>query len=226
MRFPVARLARARSKLKVVFTPDPKAETKISKLAEPAAKSATEAMDRVGNEIKIRGRTNIAAAGFGKRWQNALRVQRYPRRGDSINPALWIFHNIPYAEVFESGARIRGKPLLWLPLPSAPKTAGGKRMTPKNYISHIGPLFRVDRAGKPPLLFGKFSGRGAGRSIAKRSTRGLRAGGSSAVPIFVGVTTVSIRKRFSLRQIFKMAASHLARYYASNVNNRGGRIGR
>jgi hypothetical protein len=211
-------------KLQLKFDRDRSLKQKLDKIPEPIEQSATDAMARVGNDIKHRGRQNIAAAGFGSRWQNALRVNLYPRRGASINPALWIYHKIPYSEVFESGATIFGKPLLWIPLPSVPKKVQGRKMTPRNYIKFVGPLFKVQHPGKPPLLMAKFSGRARGRSIAKRSLRGFRAaakgGEQNAVPVFVGVSTVRLRKRFSLRQIFRDASKRLAEYYSSSVNTR------
>lgn len=183
-------------------------------LIEPVAKAGTAAIDLVGRDIKTEGRANIAGAGFSKRWQNALRVNRYPRRGVSSSAALWIYHKIPYAEVFESGATIHGKPLLWIPLSTAPKRIGRMKMTPKNYIANVGPLVSINNPGKPPLLAAPYSGR-----VRKRTTlAGLKRGagqGGGLVPVFVGISTISIQKRFALRSIFRSAAGKLGSYYAA-----------
>lgn len=187
----------------------------FSEMKNPMAVRATTAIDRLGNAIKTIGRANIAAAGFSKRWQNALRVNRYPRKGVSISPALWIYHAISYAEVFESGATIHGKPLLWIPLSSTPKKIGGRRMTPKLYTQEIGPLTAISPPGHPPLLVAKYQGRSGRKKI---SLAGLRRGQSgdgskTSVPIFVGLERVKLRKRFRLRSIFVNETRQLKRYY-------------
>ena len=82
--------------------------------------------------------------------------------------------------MFERGATISGRPLLWLPLERnlppgihSPRQYGGK-------------LVSVNVAGKPPLLFD--------------------AGKRELGPLFVGVSQVNIRKRFDLYRIFAQAA--------------------
>lgn len=174
-------------------------------------KAGTATMDEIGKRIKTKGRANIASAGFGKRWQNALRVDRYPKRGVSSNAALWIHHNIPYADVFEFGATIHGKPLLWIPLSNVPKKIGGKRMTPQEFSQSVGPLQAINPPGRPPMLVAKYSS----RNRAKISLAGLRrgagaAGGGQSVPVFVGVPLVRIRKRFNLRSVFRAAAAQIS----------------
>jgi hypothetical protein len=142
-----------------------------------------------------------------------LRVTRYPKSGVSLKPAVFAFHKIPYAEVFEIGATIHGKPLLWIPLSSTPAKIGGKRTTPKLFSVSFGALHFVQPSSGPPLLVAKFSGRSRG---GKLSAAGLRRGGSEGgtnVPVFVGLDAVKLRKRFGLRAIFAQAASHLKANY-------------
>jgi hypothetical protein len=65
--------------------------------------------------LKQRARNNIAVAGFGRKWQDTLKVDVYPREGNkSARPAVYLHHKIPYSDVFESGATIRGDQYLWL----------------------------------------------------------------------------------------------------------------
>ena len=78
----------------------------------PMAKAASAAVREAANLAKAGGRANIAAAGFSRKWQNALRAKVYPPNRDSINAAALIYHKVPYAEVFEEGAIIHGKPML------------------------------------------------------------------------------------------------------------------
>jgi hypothetical protein len=198
----------------------------------PIASAMTGAMHQTVDRVKLQGRAAIGAAGFGKRWQNALQTRTYPATGISMDPAGWIYHKIPYAGVFEDGAKIAGSPYLWLPLSGVPKTIGGKRMTPANFIALVGPLQIVRPAGKAPLMVASMQ---AGASIGKLTLSKLRAGSALArlgvrsrrgrfgdkgvvsVPIFVGVSMVNIRARFNLRPIFKRAGDGLASAYLQNL---------
>ncbi|RUV75923.1 MAG: hypothetical protein EOR30_17060 [Mesorhizobium sp.] len=53
-------------------------------IKDPIAFAATAAISEAGDIVKREGRADIAAAGFSKRWQNALRVNVYPKRRFSI----------------------------------------------------------------------------------------------------------------------------------------------
>src|SRR5690606_14187289 len=46
---------------------------------EPIAKAATAAVSEAAAEIKAEARAQIGAAGFSRKWQNALRVDFYPK---------------------------------------------------------------------------------------------------------------------------------------------------
>jgi hypothetical protein len=76
----------------------------------PIAKAATAAVREAAELAKSGGRTSIATAGFSRKWQNALRANVYPPNRDSMRAAALIYHKVPYAEVFERGAVIHGKP--------------------------------------------------------------------------------------------------------------------
>src|SRR5690242_11406255 len=127
-------------------------------LRKPIARAATAAIREAGQIAKRNGRSSIAAAGFSRKWQNALRVNVYPPQGESLRPAAFIFHKIKYAGAFEEGAVIAGKPLLWLPLGNVP-VRRGRPMTPSQYARSVGPLVSVQRPGSPPLLFPKYRGK-------------------------------------------------------------------
>ncbi|RWB26894.1 MAG: hypothetical protein EOQ42_28325 [Mesorhizobium sp.] len=194
-------------------------------MKDPIAFAGTAAISEAGDIVKRQGRADIAAAGFSKRWQNALRVNVYPRRKQSMNAAALIYHNIHYAGVFEEGATITGKPRLWLPLPSAPKRVGRQKMTPALYIKTIGPLVSIERSGKPPLLAGKIATNRRGSKTGKVSLSALKRGGAGApstlVPLFVGIDRVNIRDRFSIREITERAAARLGDLYLKHLNPDG-----
>jgi Family of unknown function (DUF6441) len=144
-------------------------DTVAKELQRPMAKAATAASRETGEIAKRNGRASIAAAGFSRKWQNALRVNIYPPQGDSMRPAAFIFHKIRYAGVFEEGAVIGGRPLLWLPLPSVPLRRG-RPMAPSQYARSVGPLVA---AAPAQAVAPSFSPTGTGRpSACTRTDRG------------------------------------------------------
>jgi hypothetical protein len=145
-------------------------------------KAAKETIKKAADEALQRGRADIAAAGFGRRWQDGLRVTVYPRgRGISINSIAYVNHDLKFASVFEEGATIHGKPLLWVPLPNVPKTIGGKKTTAALYAKTIGRMFQI-RGSTGRLL------------LARRE-------GKKLIPLFVGLDSITIRKRFHIHEI-------------------------
>jgi hypothetical protein len=180
----------------------------VKEMQRPIAKAATAAVREAGEIAKRDGRASIAAAGFSRKWQNALRVNIYPPQGDSMRPAAFIFHKIRYAGVFEEGAVIGGQPLLWLPLPNVPLRRG-RPMTPSQYTRSIGPLVSVQRPGGSPLLFPK-----------PRSGRGRRrraAAGAEREPLYVGLSSVAIAKRFNIKGAAQNAAAQLPSLFAKHL---------
>ena len=121
----------------------------------------------------------------------------FPKSGVSIGAAAHIHHKIPYAGVFEEGAAIAGQPMLWLPLPTVPIGAGGRRLTPKKYIAQGNRLASVKRPGKRPLLVGKVGGK--------------------SVPLFFGISSVTIRKKFNIIEAVQRAAARLGEFYLKHL---------
>jgi hypothetical protein len=190
---------------------------------KPIARAATLAIAETAGDLKLTARASIAQAGFSKKWQNALRVEAYPKRGkQSINAAALIYHKISYASVFEDGARITGKPTLWLPMPNVPKKLLGKKLSPKTFK---GPLQYVKRPGKRPLLVTPIRVTAAmakkprlGKIAAARINRGTNATGViRSVPIFFGIDTVRIRKRFDISGATKRAGNKIGSLYFKNL---------
>src|SRR3954462_8054815 len=182
-------------------------DTITKEIQRPIAKAATAAIRDAGEIAKRDGRASIAASGFSRKWQNALRVNIYPPQGDSLRPAAFIYHKIRYAGVFEEGAVIGGQPLLWLPLPNVPLRRG-RPMTPSQYARSVGPLVSVQRPGSPPLLFPKY-----------RSSRRRRRGKSSPErkPLYVGLSSVAIAKRFNIRGAAQNAAAQLPSLFEKHL---------
>ncbi len=196
---------------------------------QPIAEAATRAVTQAAEEAKTGARATIAAAGFGRKWQNALRADVYPRgRETSIDAAAHIYHRIPYAWVFDEGATIRGNPMLWIPLSHAPQKIGRFRATPERYTRLIGPLQYMRQPGGPPLLAAKI---GMTRARAKTeklpkislaaAKKGVKGGGKRrvirSVPMFIGISTVQLRRRFEITRIVRAAATRLGALYFKHL---------
>jgi hypothetical protein len=199
----------------------------LRKIEQPIAKAATAAVREAAEIAKAEGRASIAGAGFGRRWQNALRSKVYPPNRDSMRPAALIYHKVPYAVVFEEGAVIHGKPLLWLPLPNAPMGAGGRRIPAARFRQQVGwPLYTIRRPGKPPLLGAhvRMTGTRAGKAVSLRLLRrGRNPGGKGTVrllPLYVGVEVASIGKRFAILDAIRRAAARLPQLYLKQIDGR------
>jgi len=175
----------------------------------PIAKAATAAVADAAGIAKRDGRQDIAAAGLSRKWQNALRTKVYPPQGVSMRPAAIVYHRIPYAAVFEEGAVIRGRPLLWLPTEHVPLRSGGRRMSPAQYARSIGPLVGIVSRSGTPLL------------VAKHRAKGMRRrpGAGSAEPrkpLYVGVPVTVIGKRFDIAGVVARASGRLPELYVKH----------
>lgn len=190
-------------------------------------------MDNVLTDVKVQGRADIAAAGFSKRWQNALRTQRYPKSPKtSIDASGQVWHQIQYAGVFEEGAVIHGSPLLWLPFSTTASKVGGRKMTPARFEKEVAPLTSLKSRNGTPILAApaRLSGARAAATAPKVSLATLRKGAASKtdngrarkgvvrlIPIFHGVSTVDIPKKISIYEVCQRAAGKIPGLHAKNL---------
>lgn len=200
----------------------------MAELLRPVAEAATAAIVEAKDRGKVEARAEIARAGFSERFQNAFRADAFPGGGRvSINAAALFYQKVPYAEVFESGATIRGKPRLWIPLDGTPKKIGAERMTAKRFAQRIGPLTFIDRGGRPPLLAARarLSRAQAGKAKPKVSLAALRRGARGTatgrtvlrtVPLFVGARSIEVPKKFSVLKIVDRWAGRLPALYVKH----------
>jgi len=148
-----------------------------------------DSMHEIGQTCLAEGRADIAGAGrFGQRWKDGLQAAEDfgPERS-----TLTIFHTIFYWTVFEFGAVIKGKPLLWIPLSFAVDAIG---VMARNFP---GGLFRVDRkAGGAPLLLSRATGE----------------------PKYFGKEQVTIPKKFHLRAICARVLKGFKALYLSKLD--------
>ena len=203
----------------------------ILEMDRPVRDACVAAIHIAGGRVLELGRRDISKAGFGHRWQNTWKVRFYPETGvSSINAAAWAYHKIPYAEVFEDGATLHGRPMLWIPLRNAPKKFGRGHITPKDLRAQGIKLFSINKAGRVPLLATKIYGSPAQSrrlnfnvSVAalKKSRTTPKNPGSKqvrmTVPLFFGIRSVSIGKKFHLATIVNAERNALPGYYVANL---------
>lgn len=201
---------------------------------ERIARVATATFREGGRIIKEQGRASIAAGGFSKRWQNALRVKSYPERGNSAHPAIQVKHAIKYAGQFEDPQPVVGRPLLWLPIDrNLPLQAGGKRWTPSDFVRIVGPL-KGGRHGSKPILFGQVKVGHSGVPLglptaghsrhAERVRQRFHANNTRKkwLPVFVGVPSVKDPKRFDISAVTQRVGAALDEVYSKNWKNSNG----
>lgn len=140
-------------------------------------------------------RSDIASAGrFGARWVTGFKG-KVTQGGGHYVASFTMPADPPmrYWRVFEHGAVIKGRPLLWIPLSFA-KDAQGVRAR-----DYPGKLFRVNRVGKAPLLLG----------------------GNPVEPKYFGKRSVTIPKKFHLRDIIKKGVKQLKLFYTQRMKANG-----
>lgn len=183
------------------------------------ARTATATMKEAAEMMKTEGRA--AMGGLSSRFRNALRSKVYPSSGTSLSPAALLYSKIPWAGVFEDTPSIAGHPFLWIPIDqNLPLQARGKRWTPKDFASSVGPL-RSGKHGSKPILFGQVAVGPSGGVLALPS-HGVRAKKAYAkankkwLPVFVGVSSVTDPKKFDITAVVAKVGSQLGEIYAKN----------
>lgn len=196
-------------------------ERRMKEMEEPIARAATDAMTEVQADVKREGRANIAGAGFSTRWQNALRVDLYPNKGlVSLEPAVFVHHRIPYAGVFEDGATVMGKPLMWVPLPTTPRRVGNRKVTPA-LLGDVDLVPFRSKGGTPllgasikvPRSQANVERPRVSLSALRRGTSGSR-GVIRTVPLFVGIRAARIPEKIDIAAICATARDSIPRLYA------------
>jgi hypothetical protein len=113
------------------------------RIRERIDKALGAAAEQLAENILEEGRSDISGAGnFGTRWTQGLTAEV---DGDGNVRTITLRHAVPYWRVFQYGALIEGKPMLWIPFEK-----GGPYAR-----DYPGALRRVDpKSGKAPLLVG------------------------------------------------------------------------
>jgi|SRR5215475_1735437 len=172
----------------------------------PVASAAVNALQEAAGDSVDEGRRQIAASGrFAEAlpavqkkrpgWQSGLRfrMQDAETGGEpSLQAKAIIFHKVGLAGVFEHGATIQGHPLLWIPI--APELRGipASRSGKK--------LVSATIRGKPVLF-------DAGDPDRHRK------------PLYVGVPSVRIPKKWRITEIVKEHAKQLGMLFLKHFKD-------
>jgi hypothetical protein len=161
----------------------------IREKQRPVATAAVAALNDVAADSVQEGRDNIAGSGqFAGRWLSGL---RYRLIGEDLQAKAIIFHSFGLAGVFEHGATIEGKPLLWIPTdPKAPRASrSGKKLVSATVRGQ-------------PMLFDA-SDRARDRK-----------------PLYIGVPSVRIPKKWRITEIVKEHAARLGLLFIKHFKDK------
>jgi hypothetical protein len=169
-----------------------KLRKRSQKFSERMIRSIQAAANRAKEEIESQGRENIRAGGnfSSPRWQEGFQAKVSYQSRQNIN--IRVTHDVFYWRVFENGATIFGKPLLWIPLSGSKADLMGVRAR-----DFGAPLFRVDRINGVPLLH------------------------DGTAPQYFGKESVTIPKKWNLRTIVRRVARRLGTFYREAMKDNG-----
>jgi hypothetical protein len=168
---------------------------KLREGEQAVATAAVGALRETAANAVQEGRQNIGAAGpgFGRaKWQSGLQYLTKDVRegaGDSLKAKALIFHKYGIAGVFEHGATIQGKPMLWIPTVHGAPTASrsGKKLTSATVRGQ-------------PMLFD-----------ANDKDRDRQ-------PLYIGVKSVRIPKKFRIFEIVKKHVARFKTLFTKHLH--------
>lgn len=170
----------------------------LQEMAKPVETALAGALREAADLIQKRGRDNIRSAGFtSRRWVNGFNARVEVRRDAGVaRSTINVFHRVGFAGIFEEGGTIVGKPFLYVPVQR--NLPPGENWTPRRFVRTVGPLASV-RGARRPILVGK------------------PPGFDRAVPVFVGVRSVNIRKRFNILAVVDRVMSEFEKLYKDHL---------
>ena len=185
-------------RLNVSFSPDLMALMRAVVAAGQKAVSTT--MAQAGISLKSAWRAQITGAGLGARLANTIRSQTWPKGRNSMDAAALVWSNAPVIiGAHDTGPLIRSTGGFWLaiPLPTAGKALGGKRITPAMWEQKTGLRLRFVYRNRGPSLLVADAVRlnTRGQAAVSKSKTGR---GQVTAPIFLLVRQVKLPKRLDL----------------------------
>ena len=155
----------------------------VSRQGDKVRAAARETAQAAAEQIVTRGRADIRSApgNWGQRWPDGLNAEVSEGGG---NIRISVTHDVPYFMVFERGALIKGKPLLWIPLSSNP--------------------FKVRARDYPGRLF---------KTVRKSDGLQLLGSRDDGQMKYFAKESVTIPKKFHITEIARQVASNMKLAY-------------
>lgn len=173
-----------------------------------AERAVMDGVRQATDGLKLELRGQVTGAGLGQRLANTWRGQVFPKSGQSLNAAGFVFSKAPnIVGVYARGCVIKSSKgfFLAIPTPAAGKFALFKKITPAGWEQAHGKRLRfVYRRGAPSLLVADDmrARKGKRGGFADASAASIRSGrGLTTVPIFILVPQVTIKKRFDIDSV-------------------------
>ena len=173
-----------------------------------AERAVTVGIRAATDGLKTELRGQITGAGLGARLANTWRGEIYPKSGQSIGAAGYVWSKAPgLVRLYAEGGIIRSKQGLFLaiPTPAAGRFGDGRqKITPGAWERIHGVRLRfVYRRGSPSLLVADNArltrrGRAAANIGRSKGAAFTRLAGRTTVPLFILVPQVSVRKRLNV----------------------------
>ena len=173
-----------------------------------AERAVTVGIRAATDGLKTELRGQITGAGLGARLANTWRGEIYPKSGQSIGAAGYVWSKAPgIVRLYAEGAVIRSKQGLFLaiPTPAAGRFGDGRRkITPGVWERIHGMRLRfIYRRGTPSLLVADNArltkrGRAVANIGRSKGNAFTRLSGRTTVPLFILVPQVMVRKRLDV----------------------------
>lgn len=163
-------------------------------------KAVTSAMRETGTGLKTAWRGQITQAGLGRRLANSIRSRSYPKTGESLNAAAFVWSKAPViVGAHDTAPLIRSKDSFWLAIPTEAAGRGvrGGRITPGEWERRRGLRLRFvyRRRGPSLLVADRARINTRGQAVSSRSKTGRN---QVTAPIFLLVPQVRLPKRLVL----------------------------
>lgn len=143
----------------------------------------------MARDIRTKGAADIQKAGnFGPRWTEGLITDVEPKGAVALTAHIFVSHVVPYFDVFQTGATIRGN--MWVPF-----SYTGIKIRARDYARAFGGLFYVKSRAGLPMLF----------SMKDRK------------PKYFGINSATHTKRFHIVEIGEAIAGQFDAYYAKRL---------
>jgi hypothetical protein len=174
------------------------------------ALGVTEGADRFSVVAKLALRADVRAGGLGEKVANTWQAKRYPQKGVSVSPAVFLYSKAPLiVSAFEEGVTITHHDGLWLAIPTenVPMSGrGGKRRraTPQDVeVIFNQDLIIYPGRGRELLAFVDAVKSRNGRSFrrATNARTGKQSRKAELVLMFVLVPQVTLRKRLNWKKV-------------------------